>query len=41
METAAGQNEMILWWRVVADGAEVTAVETADRHVALPDTIRS
>lgn len=40
METAAGQNEMTLWWRAVADGAEVTAVETSDRHVVLPETIQ-
>ena len=38
METAAGQNEMMLWWRAVDGGAEITRVETADRYVVLPET---
>ena len=40
METAAGQNDLTLWWRAVPDGVEVTRVETGDRNVILPETVR-
>ena len=40
MKTVAGQNNLLITWRPVSDGAELTRVETADRDVTLPETIR-
>lgn len=40
METAAGQNDLTLWWRAAPGGVEVTRVETGDRNVILPETVR-
>ncbi len=40
MKTVAGQNNLLITWRPVADGAELTRVETTDRDVVLPETIQ-
>lgn len=40
MEIVAGQNDLTLWWRVAPGGVEVTRVETGDRNVVLPETVR-
>lgn len=40
MRTVAGQNNLLIIWRPVEDGAELTRIETSDRDVVLPETIQ-
>lgn len=39
MKTLAGHNNLLITWRPAFGGAELTRVETADKDVALPETV--